>query len=63
MHRGRFQNIEDYLQALKDMEEMEKLQKESEKQRAELEAQNRRSEEGAATEGSRGDPLRRRTAG
>lgn len=38
---GRFQNIEDYLQALKDMEEMEKLQKESEKQQAELEAQQK----------------------
>jgi tetratricopeptide (TPR) repeat protein len=33
---GRFQNIEDYLQALKDMEEMEKLQKESERQQAEM---------------------------
>ena len=39
---GRFQNIEDYLQALKDMEEMEKLQKESEKQQAQKEAERRR---------------------
>jgi len=41
---GRFQNIEDYLQALKDMEEMEKLQKESERQQAELEAQQKKEE-------------------
>jgi tetratricopeptide (TPR) repeat protein len=38
---GRFQNIEDYLQAMKDMEEMDRLQKESEKQAAELEAQEK----------------------
>ena len=30
---GRFQNIEDYLQALKDMEEMERLQKDAESRR------------------------------
>jgi tetratricopeptide (TPR) repeat protein len=38
---GRFQNIEDYLQALKDMEEMEKLQKESERQQAQMEAEEK----------------------
>jgi tetratricopeptide (TPR) repeat protein len=41
---GRFQNIEDYLQALKDMEEMEKLQKEGERQQAELEAQQKKED-------------------
>jgi tetratricopeptide (TPR) repeat protein len=41
---GRFQNIEDYLRALKDMEEMERLQKESERQQAELEAQQKKEE-------------------
>jgi tetratricopeptide (TPR) repeat protein len=42
---GRFQNIEDYLRALKDMEEMERLQKESERQQAELEAQEKTAAE------------------
>jgi tetratricopeptide (TPR) repeat protein len=42
---GRFQNIEDYLQALKDMDEMERLNKESAKQQAELEAQQKAEEE------------------
>jgi tetratricopeptide (TPR) repeat protein len=42
---GRFQNIEDYLSALKDMEEMERLQKESERQQAELEAQEKKAAE------------------
>ena len=42
---GRFQNIEDYLQALKDMDEMERLNKESAKQQAELEAQQKVEEE------------------
>jgi tetratricopeptide (TPR) repeat protein len=42
---GRFQNIEDYLRALKDMEEMERLQKESERQQAELEAQEKKAAE------------------
>ena len=47
---GRFQNIEDYLQAMKDMEEMERLQKEGEKQAAELEAQEKAAAAAAAAE-------------
>lgn len=41
---GRFQNIEDYLVALKEMDEMEKLQKESAKQQAELEAEEKKQQ-------------------
>jgi tetratricopeptide (TPR) repeat protein len=47
---GRFQNIEDYLMALKDMEEMEKLQKESERQQAQMEAEEKKMQEQAAAE-------------
>ena len=47
---GRFQNIEDYLQALKDMKELEKLQKESERQQAEMEAQQKADEARQAQE-------------
>lgn len=56
---GRFQNIEDYLRALKDMEEMERLQKESERQAAELEAQEKKQAEqnkAAQPEGAPGTP-------
>jgi hypothetical protein len=41
---GRFQNIEEYLMALKDMAEMERLQKEAEKQQAELEAEEKKQQ-------------------
>jgi tetratricopeptide (TPR) repeat protein len=41
---GRFQNIEDYLVALKEMDEMEKLQKDAEKQQAELEAEEKKQQ-------------------
>ncbi|MDD9971567.1 MAG: tetratricopeptide repeat protein [Myxococcales bacterium] len=44
---GRLQNIENYRRALKEMEEMEKLQKEAERQAAELEAQEKAEAEAA----------------
>jgi tetratricopeptide (TPR) repeat protein len=53
---GRFQNIEDYLQALKDMDEMERLNKEAAKQQAELEAEQKAEEAKAAAEAQKNPP-------
>jgi tetratricopeptide (TPR) repeat protein len=44
---GRLQNIEDYLQAMKDMAEIERLQKQAEKQQKEVEAQQQQQEQAA----------------
>ena len=53
---GRFQNIEDYLAALKDMEEMEKLQKESERQQAQMEAEEKAMKAKEAKEAAANPP-------
>jgi hypothetical protein len=47
---GRLQNIQLYLDTMKQMAEMEKLQKEQEKQAAEMEAQEKAAQEKAAQE-------------
>lgn len=52
---GRLQNIQLYLETMKQMAEMEKLQKEQEKQAAELEAQEKAEQEKAAQEAEQGE--------